>query len=178
ALPASARARNTERRLAWPASIKATFMSVQHALRGRDGVGRAWIDFGRRPKRARQSLEADLYDVVQVGARVLDHVKVDLRAACQRLEEDLGELRVEASDARFRHVDLPDEVGASGEIQGAADTRFIHDEGRAAVASDAFPVPEGLLESLAEHDADILGRVVAVDLDVAPCSDGQVEEPM
>ena len=47
------------------------------------------------------------------------------------------------------------------------DQRLVHRQGRRAVAANAAVIAERVQDGLAEHDAEVLGRVVAVDLDVA-----------
>src|SRR6185295_9448324 len=70
----------------------------------------------------------------------------------------------------------PDEERAAPEVEGAGGAGLVHREGRGAVAGDPGAVAEGLGDRLPEADPEVLGRVMAVDLDVAGGPHLQVEE--
>ena len=66
-------------------------------------------------------------------------------------------------------------VRPAAEVDRARRERLVHRHGRVAVAGDAAAVAERLVERLAEHDADVLGRVVRAGLEVARRLDVEVE---
>ena len=74
------------------------------------------------------------------------------------------------------NVDLPDEIGPAGDVDRGAGQRLVHRQVDVGVAGDAGAVAERLRERLAEHDADVLGRVVLVDVEVALRRDRQVDQ--
>ena len=59
------------------------------------------------------------------------------------------------------------EVRATGDVDDGLHERLVERHERVAVAGDARLVAEGLPDGLPEHDADVLDRVVHVDLGVA-----------
>jgi hypothetical protein len=69
-------------------------------------------------------------------------------------------------------------LGAPGDVDSGFDQRLVHRHQRLAVAPDAALVANRAGESLAEDDADILGGVVIVDMQVALGVHGQVEQRM
>ena len=56
--------------------------------------------------------------------------------------------------------------------------RLVHRHMHVGIAGDALHVAERLLDRLAERDADVLGGVVVVDVQVALGLDGQVDAGM
>ena len=56
--------------------------------------------------------------------------------------------------------------------------RLVERHQRVGHAHDAAPVAERLVERLPERDADVLDRVVLVDVQVALGLDAQVEQPV
>ena len=55
----------------------------------------------------------------------------------------------------------------AGDVDRALGERLVHRHQRQAVAADPGAVAERLVERLAEHDADVLDRVVGAGLEVA-----------
>src|SRR5580658_10169269 len=150
--------------------------SVDERPLGRRHARDARLDLDRFAQRAGQGLEADLDDVVQDLAAVHDHVQVALRPAGERLEEHRCQLHVPRPDLRpggQRH--FPDEVRAAREIERARGPRLVHRQRGRAVAKDARLVAERLGNALPDHQAQVLGRVVTVDLDVARGPHRQVD---
>ena len=76
--------------------------------------------------------------------------------------------------ARERH--LPDEVRPPGNVDRGARHRLVHRQMHVGVAGDALHVAERLLQRGAERDADVLDRVVLVDVEVALGLDGDVDQ--
>ena len=64
-------------------------------------------------------------------------------------------------------VDLEHQKRPAGNVDRDAGQRLVHRQVDVGVARDALHVAERLLHRLAERDADILGRVVVIDVQVA-----------
>ena len=113
----------------------------------------------------------------RISPRVQRDVQVALGAAREGLEEDRRELHVPRADlgaARQRH--LPHEVRPARQIERAGDAGLVHRQRRPPVAHEAGLVAERLRDALADDQAQVFGRVVAVDLDVARGAHRQVDE--
>ena len=65
-------------------------------------------------------------------------------------------------EGRAQHQERP-----AGDVDGDPRQRLVHRQVHVGVAADAAPVAERLAHRLAERDADILDRVVVVDVQVA-----------
>src|SRR6187399_1836389 len=137
----------------------------EHALR-RGNPTDAGIELDRFPECTREGFEADLHDVVQILPLVEHDMQIRLRAARERLEEDLRQLDVPVSQLRFGQRHAPDEEGTTRKIDGSCDSRLVHWKGRRAVATNARSVAQRLEYRGTEHDADVLGGVVTVDFDI------------
>jgi hypothetical protein len=137
---------------------------------------RCGIDPRGLGQRAAHRLEDRLGDVVQIVAVVHGDVQRDFRVERERAEVFLQHVHVEVRHARARHRHAEDQERAPGEIDGGLHERLVHRHEGGAVADDALLVAQRLLERLAQHDADVLDRVVDVHLDVAAGLDGEIHE--
>ena len=102
-----------------------------------------------------------------LAAQVVD-VQRDERVIDEALEELVREVDVERADhrARERHVEL--EARPAREIDHDARQRLVERHVRVAVAGEPLLVAERLRHRLAERDADVLDRVVRVDVQDRP----------
>ncbi len=91
-------------------------------------------------------------------------------------EEFLGQRRVEGAHHDGRHLRVPIQRAAPGNVHGRLNQRLVHGKRDVAIAPDAALVAQGLRERLAHYDAHVLHRVVTVDLQVARGADRQVEQ--
>ena len=96
----------------------------------------------------------------------------------QRAEELLDEAHVEGLDDLALVVDVVDHEGAPAEVEGDLAERLVHREEHEAVAPDAPAVAERLVDAGAQHDAEVLDRVVVVDVEVARRGDLEVDQRM
>jgi len=109
-----------------------------------------------------------------VAAQVVD-VERRQRVIDEALEELVHEVDVERADqrARERHVEL--EARPARKVDHDARQRFVERNVRVAVAADADLVAERGFQRLPERDADVLDRVMRVDVQVALRAHGEVE---
>ena len=133
------------------------------------------VDRDRDAQGAGEGLEAGLDHVVGVGAVADRDVQGQLGAVGDGAEELLGQLGVEAGDRGRRQLGVEDAERAAGDVDRALGQRLVHRHQRRAVAADPGAVAERLVERLAEHDADVLHRVVGAGLEVAARLDLQAE---
>ncbi len=82
----------------------------------------------------------------------------------QRAEELLEQLGVHRADLVAREVHVPGEERPAGEIDRGLGQRLVHRHQRLAEPPDAALLAERAGQRLAEHDADILGGVVEIDM--------------
>src|SRR5687767_4570559 len=73
-------------------------LSAQRTFRRRNLVCRAWIDCGRDPERARQTLEAGFGNMMIVGAVKRGHMQRDAGVHGERLKPLLHQLGIEGAD--------------------------------------------------------------------------------
>src|SRR5580698_5504476 len=148
----------------------------QASLRGRN-ANRTRLDAHGLAKGASERLEAYLDHVVQDFPAVHHDVQVALSSARESFEEDWSELDVPRSKlgpARERH--LPNEVHTPREIERSRRPRLVHGQRRGPVTHDPDLVAGGFGEGLTDDQSQVLGRMMAVDLDVARCSYAEVDE--
>ena len=69
-------------------------------------------------------------------------------------------------------------VRAAPQVDGSSRKRIVHGNDRVAVARDAAPVAERLVERRAERKCGVLGRVMITSLEVAGTLEDQVEARM
>ena len=113
---------------------------------------------------------------MQVVAVVHRHVQRDLGVEREGPEELLQHVEVEVRHARARHRHAEDQVRPPGEIDRGLQERLVHRHEGVAVAHDAPLVAERLAQRLAQHDPDVLDRVVDVHVHVAGGLDGEVHQ--
>ena len=126
-------------------------------------------------QRPRERLEYRLALVMRVVAAQIVDVQGDQGVVGEALEELVREVDVEGADhrARERHVEL--EARPPGQVDHHARQRLVERNVGMAVTDDAFLVADGGLERLAKRDADVLDRVVRVDMEVALGADGEID---
>src|SRR5262245_5549315 len=99
-------------------------MSVAEAPLGRRDARRSRIDLDRLTKGARERLERNLDNVVQILALVQDDVQVRLSSARKRLKKHLAKLHVPLAELGFRQRHSPDEEWAARQIERCGHERF------------------------------------------------------
>ena len=102
-----------------------------------------------------------------VAAVVQDDVQIHQGIGGEGLPEIFDEFAVELADFVGGNGNLKHEGVPAAEIDGRGDQRFFHRQREVAVAADAGFVAEGLLERLADGDADVFDGVVLIDVQIA-----------
>ena len=93
----------------------------------------------------------------------------------ERLEPLLHQLGVEGADLVAAELGLEHQERPARHVDGDARQRLVHRHMHVGIAGDALHVAERLLHRLAERDADVLGGVVVVDVQVALGLDRDVD---
>ena len=124
---------------------------------------------------ARERLEHGLALVVRVVAAQVVDVQRHLGVVGEALEELVHQVDVELADQRARELDVVFQAGPPGEVDHRARQRLVQRHVGVAVAADARLVADRLVERLPKGDADVLHRVVGVDVQVAFRLDVEVE---
>ena len=79
----------------------------------------------------------------------------------------MNELGLQVADAGDPDLQIDDGVRPPAEIDGGDRERFVHRHDEIPGAVDAASVAERLRDRLAERDAEILDRVMLVDVEIA-----------
>src|SRR5256885_2904495 len=148
----------------------------QGPLRRGQDTGDPRIDPRRVGERAPDGFEDRLRDVVEVVAVVHRDVERELGVERECAEELLQEIEIEVGDARACDRHLEDEERPPRHVHRRRDERLVHRDERGPEPHDPPLVAEGLVDRLAQHDADVLDGMVLVDLDVTLRLDGEVHE--
>src|ERR1700690_4149233 len=178
--PTASRSFVTLRRLQMPLSMTATRALIagglQAALGARQETRWARLYPGRGVHRPAQALEDRLRNVV--GLLPVDQLDVEVcpQRVAERAAEFLHEDEVEIPDEHGLRLHAVGEERAPAHVHHDTRQRFVHREEEESVPGDAQLVPQRLLEGLAKDKADILDRVVVVDVDVALRLDREVKE--
>src|SRR5439155_27141316 len=98
------------------------------------------------------------------------------RVIGEALEEFVHQIDVKRSDQRARERHMPLEPGPPREIDDDARERFVERNVGVAIAPNARLVAKCLLDRSAERDADILDRVMRVDVQVAVRANVEIDQ--
>ena len=98
------------------------------------------------------------------------------RGPGERLEGVLHELQRQPADAFAAEREVDDRVRAAADVDDGSGDRFVHRDGAVAEPADAGTIAERLGDGRAQHERDVLDRVVLVDLQVAVRVDREVEQ--
>ena len=139
-------------------------------------VDRCVVGWRAAAQRAPERLEDGFALVMGVVAAEVVDVHRHLRVVDQPLEKLAGQVDVELADHRAGEFDLPGKAGAAREIHHHPRQRFIQRHIRMAVAANAPLVPDRFSQRLSERDADVLHRVMRIDVQVAAGLDDQVDQ--
>ena len=113
--------------------------------------------------------------MMRVVAGALHEMQREAGVAGERTEELLEQFCVHLAQPVAREAHREGEEGAAGEIQGGVDECFVHRHAGLAEPGDAAFVGECLGDGLTQDDADILGGVVQIDVEIADRLEGQIE---
>ena len=127
-------------------------------------------------KRTPAGFEHGLDEVVHVIARDLTQVQRDPRVGGEGDEELAGELRVEGADAAEGKVRLEVKLTAPRYVDHREHERLVHGNVALSESVDPALVAQSAGDRGAQHDADVLDRVVGVNLDIAPRPHLQIEQ--
>src|SRR5271154_7639980 len=105
-------------------------------------------------------------------------VQRESRIAGEGLEELAPQRSVESADPLGREFRLEDEERPARYVERDPRQGFIHRQQAVGVTGQAALVAERFGQRLAQGDADVLDRVMVVDVAVALGPDGEVDEGM
>ena len=112
-----------------------------------------------------------------VAGASVHHFEVHVRPGPLRepLEEVVHELGLQIADPRRPDPQVHRGVRPAREIDRGDGQRFVHRHDEVPGALDAAARAERLVHGLAERDAEVLDRVMLVDVEVSPRVDDKVE---
>jgi len=96
--------------------------------------------------------------------------------AGQGAEEFLEQLGVHLADLGRVEAHLPAGIGAAGNVDARFHQRLVHRQRGEAKPRDAALVAQRLLDRLTKHDADILGGVMKIDMQITHRLDRHVDQ--
>lgn len=117
----------------------------------------------RQPHSHGQRLERALCPVVVVEAAQTVDVQRDACALRKALQAVRDHLAAEVANLFALEAELDDAVGPIGDVDDGARQGLVEGRIGRAEAGDAGGAAEGLVEGVAERNADVLGSMVVVD---------------
>src|SRR5262245_33766976 len=156
-----------EQRSALSAWLAAQQSAAERAFGRRHLAGGFRVNRDGRAKRPRQTLEARLGDMMTVLAVKRLHMQRDARIHGKSMEPLAHEVGVELTDLVPGETNLEHQDRSSRYVDDHARQGLIHGHVHAGVTGNSLHVAKRLLHRLSERDADVLGRVVLVDMQVA-----------
>lgn len=140
-------------------------------------VGCARIDFHRHAQRPPKSLENSFNLVVRILAADVVDVQRDHRVIHKALKKFMEQIDVKVAYGTLDELHVVIEARTTGKIQHHPGERLIKRNIRVAVAPDAGLV-ERLIQRLTQRDANVLNRVMGIDVQIASRPDRQVNQPV
>ena len=140
-------------------------------------VGCARIDFHRHAQRPPKSLENGFNLVVRILAADVVDVHRDHRVIHKALKKFMEQIDVKVAYGTLDELHVVIEARTTGKIQHHPGKRLIKRNIRVAVATDAGLV-ERLIQRLTQRDANVLNRVMGIDVQIASRPDRQVNQPV
>jgi hypothetical protein len=138
----------------------------------------ARVDFDGHAQSPSGTFENAFADVVVVPAVVQDDVQVAQGVGGRGLPEVFHQFAIELADFCSAERRLKNEEITATQIERRGDERFFHRQREMPITADPPLVAQGLLDSLAEADADVFDRVMLIDMQIAIGLDGQIDQCM
>src|SRR5262249_37073812 len=107
----------------------------------------------------------------------VEHLRVHVRTGATReaLEEVVYELGLQIADALHLQLQVDRRVRPAAEVERGDGERFVHRHDEVAGAIDPATIAERLRYRFAKRDADVLDRVMLIDVEIAGGLQGQIE---
>lgn len=106
------------------------------------------------------------------------YMKGSGRAIGKATKEFLKEFRIEGTDSLTGKLHLPKTTRPPGKIDDYPRQGFIQGDIGMSIAGNTDLIPQGLGDSLSEHDADILYRMMGIHMEIAHRPQIHIDEPM
>jgi hypothetical protein len=151
---------------------------ILQAAFGRRHTRGARVDLDRHSERAPERFESGFGLMVRVGAAEVVDVQGHVRVINEALEEFMNQIDVELPDARACKIDVEIKSGPTGQVDNYAGQCFIERDVSVAVSAHAFLVTYRFGKRLAKRDADVLNRVMRIDVKIAARFDFEIEQAM
>ena len=144
-------------------------------------LGTSWMRGSRLhggAKGAGGRLEDAFGDVMAVAAIRDEDVYVAQDVDGKGVPEVGDQLAVELADLGRGKFGFEDKIGPPAEIDRATGQGLVHRQRKVAVAANAGPIAQGLPHGLPQADADVLDRVMLIDVQVALGLDHEIKGRM
>ena len=114
--------------------------------------------------------------MVRVLATQVVDVQRHAAVVDQTLEEFIEKIDIEIADAATGKLDIHFQAGTAGQVDHHARQRLVQRHITVAVTTNALLVAQGFCQRLAEGDADILHRVVRINVQVTLGMDIDIDQ--
>ena len=138
----------------------------------------ARIGLDCRTQRASRRFEHGLGNVVRIPPVVKVHVEVHPSLSTDSLPEISDQLAVECADLGCLKCDVPDPESATAQVDGGGYQSFVHGKNGVTVPPDARAVAEHLIDGLTQADADVLGRMMRINVQIAGAGNREIHQRM
>ena len=139
---------------------------LQGAFGGWDRSSRTGVGFHRHAQCAAKCLEYGFRLMMRIAAGQVVDVQGHHGMIDKTLEKFIDQIDVEFADAGAYEFDVKFHAGASREVHHHARQCFIQRHISMTVTAQALLVPDRLRECLSKGDADILNRMVGIDMQI------------
>src|SRR5690606_9237966 len=136
------------------------------------------ITLHRHAQGSPKGLEHGFDLMVGVLATQVVDVQGNHRVVDETVEELFEKIHVEAANIGARVRYFHGQARAAGQIDDHTRQGLIKRDVGMSVTTDAFLVANGFAEGLPQRDADVLNRVVIIDMQVAVRLNVQIKQPV
>ena len=153
-------------------------MGSERAFGRRNAARRTWINLASDAQRTGEGLEHGLGLMVGIVTSQCINMHRDSGMIDQALEEFVHQVNIEFANhcASERHIE--DQAGTSGKIDHDARQGFIQGHIGVTIATQALLVTPSLRQRLTYRYADILYRVVRIDMQIADGGNLKINQSM
>jgi hypothetical protein len=153
-------------------------LARQRAFRTRHPGRIARVDFDGHTQGPSGTFKNAFADVMVVPAVVQDDVQVAQRVGGRGLPEVFDQFAIELANFCSAEWRLKNKEISAAQIEGRGNERFFHRQREMPITANSPLVAQGLLDRLAEADADIFHRVMLIDMQIAIGLNGQIDQGM
>jgi hypothetical protein len=150
------------------------YTNLQRALGARH-AGNSRVGLDGHAQRPGGRLKNRLGNVMAIAAIMHDDVQIALGVRRKGLPEIGNKLGIELADFLCGELGLKNEKRTAAEIERNGRKRFVHRERKMSITTDAAFIAQRIAHGLAQANADVLDRVVLIDIQIANGVEREIE---